>query len=300
MAWACWSAVEEASTAPGDLPPPENAPGAGAGPPAPAPAARPAPSSFVPNLAGPASSGATERLDEVELRDFLRNIDAFLAAAKEREQDRRWEQAARGRPAGEPAGEGGPPDVHVWLEGSDVLADTQDVLEWWDGLRELHVLLFSGEDIWGGLEGGWSEEDTPWQEGIFSLYDYDASGGQQSFIVGFECAQEAEAYADRLADVMGGWRTEVDALEPADLAEVCADLDSGLRIVAQGQEPPSLRDLDLDSSALDLRALAMEREMADLELRSLREKLENCLPPGDGEDAEDADGGVDFPPGQWD
>ena len=115
--------------------------------------------------------------------------------------------------------------------------------------------------------------------------------------MGFECAQEAEAYADRLADVMGGWRTEVDALEPAELAEVCADLDSGLRIVAQGQEPPSLRDLDLDSSALDLRALAMEREMADLELRSLRESLENCLPPSDVEDAEDADGGVDFPQG---
>ena len=73
---------------------------------------------------------------------------------------------------------------------------------------------------------------------------------------------------------------------------MCADLDSGLRIVAQGQEPPSLRDLDLDSSALDLRALAMEREMADLELRSLREKLENCLPPGDGEDAEGAGGSL--------
>jgi len=266
---------------------PENALGPAAGSPA-------APSSLPP-LAGPAFSGATERLDDAELRDFLRNIDSFLAAAKEREQDMRWEQAGWGG-AGE-AGEGGAPDVHVWLEGSDALADTEDVLEWWDGLRELHVLLFSGEDIWGGLEGGWSE-DNPWQEGIFSLYDYDANGGQQSFIVGFECAQEAEAYADRLADVMGGWRTEVDALEPAELAEVCADLDSGLRIIARGQEPPSLRDLDLDSSALDLRALAMEREMADLELRSLRESLENCLPPGDVEDAEDADGGVDFPRGR--
>merc|ERR1711924_492389 len=56
----------------------------------------------------------------------------------------------------------------------------------------------------------------------------------------------------------------------------------GLRIVAQGQEPPSLRDLDLDSSALDLRALAMEREMADLELRSLRESSRTACPRATG------------------
>ena len=220
-----------------------------------------------------------------------------MAAAKERDQELRWAEAARGGAGGD--GEDGP-GVQVWLEGSDTLADSADVLEWWGGLRELHVLLFSGDDIWGGLDGGddW-EEDAPWQEGIFSLYDYDADGGQQSFIVGFECAKEAEAYADHLADVMGGWRTEVDALDTAELAEVCADLDSGLRIVAQGQEPPSLQDLDLDESALDLRSLAMEREMADLELRSLRESLENCLPPGDwderGGEADGPAGGVPPP-----